>query len=327
MWILVFSLVFLVGGFLVGWFLPTAKFWDWVDTIYYPLAIGGVILLYFESTGIREIAFAEQQQRTLERQLEEIDEVRPEIRAQLSGQRIVHGAGELLSVIAEMARACERAPSTNASCFVAEDFAPIIERGEAILLAYQDERDLAGVCDTAENLFHELAENAAVSTFLTEQIAQHYFEGLEKDFEPVEFGAVQTYIEGLRPQLEAEAARMVRVLQLDSEDLARMEPHYEAHIDYGMLTIKAFEVCMRAPENVRSGYYAEWASKRGATQSEYDQKLQELHQLRIEANQLGTAAIFRASYWPFLIVLALALKFSKGVAHVRDKFWLAAPAE
>lgn len=318
MWIICFSFVVLIVGLLIGWYFPKWGGWEWVDAIYYPLAIVGIILLYLESTSVREIASAQEQRYTLEQRLNEIERARPEVRAQLSGRDTVRGAGEILSSISRIARICERTPSTTfAACFVAADFAPITQQAERVLLGYNDERDLPDVCEVAGVVFREIGGSAALSSFLTKPVARHYFKGLEEGFMPFEFKAVQSYIDGLKPRLEKEAKDMVRALNWNDEERALMEPRYEAHIEYGIRILESFEVCLRAPENVRSGQYAEWVSRQAATRSQYEQIEQELQQLHIAANQLGTAAILRASYWPFLIILALSLKFSKGIASLR----------
>lgn len=113
---------------------------------------------------------------------------------------------------------------------------------------------------------------------------------------------------------------MIEALNMSESDRSFIEPLYEATIRYGMFVLTSFEPCLRAPESIRSGAYAEWISNMRQAQTDMEQKEAELRQMRVNASELNQAAVFRASYWPFMIILALSLKFSKGVAALRKEY-------
>jgi len=319
MLIIIFSLIVLALGFGIGWRFPKHNFWEWVDVIYYPLAICGVILLFFESVNTRQVANLEAQKRDAAQRLLQIDAQRPAGEPQMSGRDLVRIGGQILSNISKLDRSCQRTPTTLPVCFVVEDLAPIIKDAESILLSYDGPERLGDVCEVASSTFEAMSGSAALSGFLMDPISDHYFEGLNKGFRSFEFDPVQNYIDSLRPELERKKADMIAALNMNEDDRSRMEPRYDAQIDYGMSVLKAFEACLRAPASIRSGEYASWVSNMDEARSEAEQKEAELQQLRISAGDLNQAAIFRASYWPFLIILALSLKFSKGVAALRKK--------
>lgn len=319
MLIVVFSLLVLVLAFGFGWHFPKAVFWEWIDVVYYPLAICGVILLFLESATVRQLATLEDQRRELSMHMADIERARPEGDAQLSGRDLIRAGGEILTTISKLNRSCQRTPSAMPVCFVVEDLAPIIAPGEQILLSYDGPEDLGDVCNAASSIITAMSQSGALSGFLMKPMADHYFAGLDKGFHPLEFDQVRSYVADLRPALEDKASNMIEALNMSEEDRSFMEPLYEANIHYGMIVLMAFDACLRAPESIRSGAYALWVSEMRDAQTEIEQKEAELRQIRINANDLNQAAIFRVSYWPFLIILALALKFSKGVAALRKK--------
>lgn len=317
--IAIFALCLLLLGLGAGLCFPSVRFWEWIDVIYYPLAICGVILLFLESENVRSLATLEGEKTDLSVLLKDVENTRPEGNAQLSGRDLVRGAGGFLTNISKLNRSCQRSPSTLPVCFVVEDLAPIIAPGEQILLSYDGPEDLGDVCKIAGEIFTEMAESRELSGFLMSPIADHYFSGLKQGFDPLSFELVQNYVAGLRPELDNMAVEMIAAINMDEEDQARMKPLYEQQIQWGMSVIRAFSVCLRAPENIRSGAYGTWVSKMGEARANIEFKEAELLQMRINANNLNQAAVFRVSYWPFLIILALSLKFAKGVAALRKK--------
>ncbi|WP_282053039.1 hypothetical protein [Phaeobacter inhibens] len=320
MWIILFAASLLLLGLCIGLRFPKASLWEWIDAVYYPLAICGVILLFLESESVRNVATLEEDLRDLSASVRAVELARPDGDPQLSGRDFVRGSGGFLSNITRLNRSCQRSPSLLPVCFVVEDLAPIIAPGEQILLSYDGPEDLGDVCTVAAEIFAEMAQSGALSGFLMRPIADHYFSGLDRGFDPLSFEAVQSYIDELRPILEGEASDMIVAINMGDEDRARMEPLYEQQIQWGMSVIRAFEACLRAPDSIRSGSYANWVAQIGDARTDLQQKEAELIQMRINANALNQAGIFRVSYWPFLIILALSLKFAKGVAALKRKY-------
>lgn len=319
MGIIYYSVFLLALALAIGLRFPKARIWEWIDAIYYPLAICGVVLLFLESVNIRQLATLEDQRRNLSNRMTDIEHARPEGDAQLSSKEVIRAGGEILANISKLNRSCERTPTALPVCFVVEDLAPIVAPGEQLLLSYDGPEELGDVCDVASEIFTEMAESTELSGFLVKPVTDHYFQGLDKGFLPLEFESVRRYVNDLRPELEESALHMIEALNMSNADRQIMEPLYEATIQYSMSVLIAFDSCLRAPESIRSGAYAKWNSEMRQAHTELEQMEAELRQMRINANELNQAAVFRASYWPFLIIFALSLKFSKGVAALRKK--------
>lgn len=312
-----FSFFFLFVGFIGGLSAPKSKFWDWVDTAYYPLAVLGVLLLYFENAPLRTIASIEDNQADSVSELRVIEELRPRTDMQISEPSLIRNGGEWLKLISKMDTSCDGAARTLPACYVVEDLAPITIPAERLLLGYEGPDDVGKICDAAGSIFARLQNSRSLTTFLMRPLAEYFFQGVEKGFHSNEFESVQTYINNLQHSLEKEVQKMLSDLSLNEDDEARMAPIYAAEIRYGLIVMRAFEVCMRAPEEVRSGKYSAWLDRSQNKQSEIELQEEELRRLRQSAHAIGPATELRISYWPFIIVLALALKFAKGVAHIR----------
>lgn len=318
MLIIFFSSIALILAFAAGYCCQKSGFWDWVDPIYYPLAIFGVWLFFFEATNIRQIANVEGQQRELITELNQIEMGRPKLDFQLVGEDLKEN-GKILQHISKMGQKCSDFAVGFPNCSVAKDFSQITIPGERVLFGYDGPEDMVTVCEAANEIFSKLQESDALSTFLMRPLAEHYFSGLKKGFQPAEFEIVYNYINELRPKLETAQNEMMASLSLSEEDKALMVPRYKAQITYGILIMYTFEGCLRAPEEIRSNHYAVWntslTEKKNAAQ-QLDQELRELH---IASNKTSTAAIVRVSYWPYIIILALSLKFAKSIAQLRTR--------
>jgi len=216
-----------------------------------------------------------------------------------------------------MDKACDGSASLNPACRVVDSFAPITEPSERLLLGYEGPEDVGEICEAASGTFSQLSDDPSLSGFLMKPLAEHFFQGLEKGFYDSEFERVLAYIDEVNLKLENEIRTMIGYLSLNAEEEALMKPIYEKEAYYGWVVMSAFEVCLRAPEEIRSGEYSVWLEKRDAAQGEIDLRDEELRDLRLLERNIDPVAKLRLSFWPFVIILALALKFAKGVAHVK----------
>ncbi|MCV0427189.1 MAG: hypothetical protein K5905_17140 [Roseibium sp.] len=196
---------------------------------------------------------------------------------------------------------------------------PIIAEGQRLLLGYNGSHDLYAVCEEAPKILTEISENGAFATFLTSAVSEHYFRGLKKGFHPLEFNPTYEYINELRPSLKQSAAQMLSDLRLNEEEQDWMRRRYEATINDGMALLFGFEACLRTPESLRNGQYAAWNQSVQQQSSRVDETELELIQLQEQSRRLNDAGRFRILSWPYIIVFALALKFGKGVAAVKQR--------
>lgn len=323
MLIIFFSIAILLLGLGLGYRFPRSGFWEWVDVIYYPLAIFGVLLLFFDSVSIRKLAALDDQRRGLSVRISDIENSRPELSAQLSGRALVRAGGELLETISRLDRICAERPSritiADPNCFVVRRMAPIVSTGVQALLTYEEPEDLGTVCDTASRVFSELVEESNLPDFIVREIAANYFEWFNEGFLPFEFDAVRRSVDDLRLRLEDDASNTIEALRMSEDDERWILHFYRATIQYGLVVVTAFEPCLRAPQSIRSGVYTSWISDLRNAQSELELREEDIQQLIMAANDLNPSKVFLASYWPFLICFALSLKFSKGVAALRKK--------
>lgn len=306
----------LIFGF-VGWLWPRLQLWGWIDAIYYPLAIVGVLLVFFEGIDRRKVHELEENKVLLEAEFAALEAQRPNsdmALAQPDGVR--HGSRWLGSII-ELNQSCETHALLISQCVVANDLTPIVVKAQKVLATYSGPEDLFGVCTTANELFNQMSDSAELSSFITQPLSEHYFEGLKRGFGEYEFENVNAYIGEIKPELVRRTEEIIKLISLNESDQKIMRPIYEAEIRYGILIMKAFEACMRAPESIREGQYAEWNDRRSEKLSEVEVLDEELRQQRLTAAELNAAGKFRFTFWPFFLIAALALKFGKGVAHLR----------
>jgi hypothetical protein len=296
---------------------PKLQLWSWIDAIYYPLAIAGVLLFFFEGSDRRKVLELEDQMLLLKQELAEIEARKPDAEMSLSSPKLVRPGAQWLGVIVDTARSCEEAHLITPKCFVARDLEPHLKPAQRVLATYSGTDDLFGVCVAANELFQGIRDGAGLSSFLTRPIDDHYREGLQKNFNSFDFEAVFAYIEELRPELTKRAGEMIELLSVSEDEKVFMHLIYEAHIDYGIFIMKAMEPCLRAPKDIRNGQYADWNANLRSKVSEEEALEEELRQTRQFDAELNSVEKFRFTFWPFFLVVALVLKFGKGVAHLR----------
>lgn len=248
-----------------------------------------------------------------------IDGARPEADAILVDPEHVRFGGKLLGYIIQNDRQCKRLSMAYSWCFVAQDLSPLVSEARQVLDSYTGPEDLHKVCTAATSVLQKIENEPGLSSFLMEPIVEHYHNGLKFGFTGHEYGRVMDYLNELRPKLESSASEMLDDAAFEGNDRETMTARYKAHIDYGMSILIAFEACLRAPESVRSGAYARWNSALSQAQSDVSETRTALEELRLEAEQINEAGRFRLLYWPYIVVLALALKFAKGVAAISPR--------
>jgi hypothetical protein len=309
-------LLFSAFGF-VGWKYSGKLIWNFVDVLYYPVVAIGVIVFFFQSVVLREIAITQALEEQQEDRLTQIGEARPDATAMLTNPDHIQFGARVLRVILQDNDACQRLGMTQAYCFVAEDIAPIVQNAERTLATYTGLEDLHAVCTSATKVFQDLEDDEGLSTFLMRSLAEHYRDGLQQGFLDNEYERVIAYLNGLRPTLEDSAADIAPELELDEDQIAYLTARYSAQINYGIWIAKAFEACLRAPETIRSGAYAAWNTEYTGAADQVAATREAIRDLNVAATQVNHAGRFRLLYWPYFLMLALALKFGKGVSTLR----------
>lgn len=316
MFLIFYTIILLGASYFVGRWQPHLKLWDYVDVIYYPLVMLGVVVFYFESVNLREAARMETERQVLQQKLSVIEGQRPQVSKHFTGASIVRNGGKLLREVSKLARMC-KGTGYIPGCSVAVDIAEVTQEGERLLLSYNKPEDLYAVCSAGNAIFKEIFNNRNFSSFLMQPIVEHYSAGLKMDFQGIEFGRVGNYIIGVKQKLEQLAREMLNNLHLNDEDREMMQTRYQSQITYGINLLYAFEACLRAPEAIRSGQYAEWNTLLRDQQNKIVSVDSELREFRSLAARPNEAGLFRLLIWPYILVLTLSLKFAKGIASLR----------
>lgn len=314
--LIAFALLALVIAGWAGWCFPRATAWEWVDTTYYFLAICGAVLLYFAGVDFRNVQSLTVQQEEIEAQLEDLEDERPHVDMSLASESIVRSGGEFLQFIPSMAQTCEDPLVVNPACSVVEEMEPIVAPGIPLLLSYNEPSDLHGICNVANAVFQEFYD---AGNFILADIAERYRDGLARGFTGLEYDSVQSHIDTLQPELEREAQDMLRRIEVKDDMQEWMSGLYQNEIRYGILTLRAFEACLRAPESLRDGQYSAWDETYRQVQDQQGEVRRQRDRAQAEALTPNVAARLRNSWWLFVIVFALSLKFGKSIAHLRKK--------
>ncbi len=309
---------FLLMG-IAGIFLARKRIWKWVDVIYYPVAGAGVLLLFFSfdrSNSTREIneirAEFETKIAAHLRNLPNVDV------SQLQMMQNISDGYEVLGSIISIDYNCKAQESQSSTCAAARILAPradgIVNLFDEFLDNSLENWDIAAIelCTDFTTIIDDLISDSSVAALVFEELSR-----------PVPASSDM--------QTEAEPGLMYFTLQ--RRLLRRMQSlgavlEVEGETNFGtflyyteMITniAMSYNVCLVLPEDVANFDLARWRIGGDELSLERDQMIAAVQEEAEEAHQAAERVRWwRQEWWPYLILLALALKFGKGVADLRS---------
>lgn len=289
--------------------------WNFVDTLYYPLAAVGVILLFISNSNQRRLLELNQLAATHRSEANALLASKPSITVRVD-PGLTDSSLALIATISAYADACQRLPLVDPRCTVATQMKPEVDEVLRVSRApaTSPESRLLNTCLAAAQMVQNLADRQT----LPEQFRRHYRAALERKLSPNEYEKA----EQIANDFHAQALEKIETFQqLFKEDTAVNRFVLDkmlSEAELGRTTLQGLYPCIVAPQE-ELAKLIKWTTE---IQSK-EQFLRDLELERARAREATGNPIVTAislNLWPWILVFALSLKFGKGIAAVRKAY-------
>jgi hypothetical protein len=314
--------ILLTAAFLLALFFGLrffkSGFWNYVDLIYYPLAAVGVALLFANTTAQRQLLELSQLEETHRKAIAALVEQRPQVQVNLS-QELVDASFGVVATVPKFAEACQYPGNIDPRCSVAKKLAPSIADFLKAARSSPEqtlEQRLSIACPAADKMIAELREHDRMSSLIGDELVSQYKEAVGKGLSALSIDPLKDEIDAFKKHADS-SLNLVRTALNDKSEAAKyvMETHLH-EIEFGKILMQGLFPCIiSARKDVE--VLANWTRSR---RTEEDQ----LAKLDVDRKKISSAgwafprlARLHLFIWPYFLILALSLKFAKGVAAVK----------
>ena len=314
-----------VGGFLVwivagvlGWSFPKHWFWAWIDVFYYPLAALGVVLLFLSNDVPRERAETAERLKQQQRDLQDHSSKKPQLDLTDASQILARKV-ELIGVIAKWVEVCEpTVTDPDLKCFVVKR----IKKPVQVFLKAADgklpnyEERLLATCEAGNVMLESIRGSGSISSFVMEKYFDQWNAAIKEGLSPLAFNAIETHEKTFVANANSFAAVVQSAVAAPGSDSGRtIAKIHKAEIDYAAMLFSGLSQCITAPQAALKTRkeWADGASTREQVVAALQEKFAQLEKASTKNQSSERIQLF---LWPYVLVVALALKFAKGVAGV-----------
>ena len=304
----------------LGWMFPNAKFWSFVDLLYYPLGCVGVVLFFFLAASEREeILILE----SLAETEAEIQSVQGPLSETQTSRQILKSARGFLHTVREMAEVHRLYPTGPEKFAPAESVEPYLKSFlvETERLVSDDSLDsISKQSDAALNFLRQVYDERALSRVIASEMVDHFADGLKQGWSDIVIKSDSANAHVLK--FDERVDTKVNAMQADwtFEEKEGIVPMLENEKEAARLLLHGLKpyLCVSID---KENAFLDWQSKLNSTQ-ESKEELQ-ARVLDVPSASEGNFDLKKTQLviWPYVLVIALSLKFAKGVAALKFAFF------
>jgi hypothetical protein len=296
----------------VAWIWPSAWFLKHVDLAYYPLAAVGAALLYISTETQRERVGAAEEAAVARTQLERVRTEAPKISEIRTSADLEKGLEGLRSIVGR-ADGCKNAIMKDFRCDVAIALAPIFKAHLVADSRSQNESTevrYAQWCLESVQLLDQVGLAKDLPHQLQDGLRVYFDEGLKRGFKPSDQQGIETFVSGyvidamdrLEPILGGASNNIPGIVLLRGNYMAQIEAHQAA--------LRSVSSCLWTPlDQLRQ--ILSWDKHRLAAEQKATAAAERLKEIQGRDTDSSLSGFIRLSIWPFVLIVALALKFAK----------------
>jgi hypothetical protein len=288
--------------------------------IYYPIGAVGVVFFFIQADADRNIYLNELRLQEQSEQLRRVLESRPAGYRQ-SDAFLVDPLLETLSVYIRLANACRGSHSVDANCLASVQADKGIKQSLKLIRKVKlddfgsEEEFLLSYCSNFSTVIQELENQDALGRSMITWMVETFELGFESNFNPYQFDSINAFIESRKSLALSEVDKLFSVLD-GAEYQAVKLIRYE-QVEIAKTIVQIFIPCFSASENIKNGQLAVWKNDLQEIQLNTSRLEDETHKLRQVNGQIDKVGYFNITIWPFIIILALSLKFAKAAASLK----------
>jgi hypothetical protein len=309
---------------LIGRWRAEDRRWRWADPVYYPLGIVGILLLFLNNESSRAVGELRDQRAAIDAELQ-TEQAKEPIRIGETGAGWIARSYALIDNEAGSIRTCVKG-IFNKCQFQSNQF-------DAIEAAYKDfqapvdpkpnpvtAKVVTDFCARGDHLVEILAEKSTSSVF--PELRSSLADQKKQARAGSSANSDATIKEALRRKLLYAGNDFFAKFEGETRGIVALQ--WKADEEFAELVFDALAPCARIAEDAPAQLSAQEERRTKVTELESEKKAKDDAIARLQGAVAPTwferAVNFsQTQLWPFVLVLALALKFGKGIAGFRAR--------
>ncbi len=295
--------------------IPRSRIWAWVDVIYYPLGIIGVVLLTFAQTEFnvsREIGAINLQSEILLEELTSFPAAQDIVDSPPSFNRYF----ELLNSVSETEKSCRQRFGISDDCLAYLSFRPFIQSQISLLISeYQsDSEKVAQVCNGFFDSLIQIKNNS--NLIVANEMTVFAASLLSQDLPWDNFIATLYISNNFSTLMNRNWVQLLAELKISSPNVYEL---VKREINLASTYLFAHHYCFRLPPSVSKTAFQDWVKTGEKESDNIEQNRKEaIENVNTILQRKHLAEFVRFRSWPFILAFAFAMKFGKGVAFIRN---------
>jgi hypothetical protein len=292
------------------------------------LAAFGVALLFVSNMTARELLAVDERLATNASALRELMANKPEVTAGPPSELVKTSFG-LITGISELAEACSKVPRMDPMCSAAERIKAATDSFTTVARSPHSstEQHLADTCRAGDALLEKLRSGENMSSLVGEELSLQIKKAYVEQRHQLDYEATVRDAKDFEARALERIAAVRRALPNDSEAVNFVFETNRAEVRLGTSLLQGLFPCVVAPRTSLDKLLS-WSAIRDKQQSAISDLQEQRAQLQGSGRRAPIALWMQLNLWPFVLIVALAMKFSKGIAGVvRDRLPKSSPSE
>ena len=309
--------IFSIFG-LLGWLRPRLWLWRWVDVIYYPLAAIGIVLLFFTNDINRSLLKIEANQAAAEQAWRERPNPRPDVEFEAGSAGLLRARYGWFDAVRRLGDVCAKSTTEGCSAYRKHaeamlatfgDFS-VPQEGDTVALARAEE----AFCRAGFNYVERLAEDSF--------FAFGAYDRLKEALGQLNKGKDKARLMAWLDRKMTEDQHLFATLT-NKKERAIAAPYTKVEVEHSLALFGQLDWCAtrdnRTSQNLKT--LDVWQAEEGNRARSRAQYVRDLESVRrnkpLTPLQQASRAL-QQQWWPYILVLALSLKFGKAVSGIWD---------
>ncbi|PKB13778.1 hypothetical protein [Janthinobacterium sp. 64] len=319
-YIIFFLIVVFSVAFFIGWLCRKSFFWNWVDLIYYPLAAVGILLLFISNDLQREMFQVTQRAEAQNSLLLELKAKRPNIQV-MNTEDLMSTYVEHLALVTRWVDMCRgNSIVVDPQCIAVQHLDKPTRKFLNIARARYDSfpAKLLATCKAGDAMLAEIRESNAISSIVSDKLLSQYAHAVSLNISIYDSDSITAQIREFNVGATKNGDVVDEaVLQKTDAISTILKKIRIAEIGYGEIIFRALSACISAPRKDLASL-EKWETLTTSKVKEVTELEEQRERLKHSTTQHKTILWTQLNIWPFVLLLALGLKFAKGAAALMN---------
>lgn len=310
--------IYVLAGY-IGLKNPSSGRWIYIDPFYYPIAAIGVVLLFLLNTGQRRQLELIQVQNRTQLEWDALATKKPNVDVSLNSQ-LLGSASSIISYDQQFADTCVSSPTYTPPCEVAKKLSPAYVNflKELRDSSSSDVQRVSAYCAAGDSMLKEINSKEEMSPLVSSELMAQYKGMLEKHYSAYNVEAISKEAEDFKGRALSKIAGVESYFAKDAnqESVQFVFEEYRKEVDAGVSIILALGPCVTAPHKELDAFL-NWSAATVKAEEQVEKVKEEAKSVKGDDSKFSWPRWFNLNLWPYLLVLASSLKFSKAIAQWR----------